>query len=84
MNMRSPNLAQMEAAWQAYIAADPELRCHECRKRAIAHRRMRQEHAKQVREQAGREIVSTLTEFAIRFTICAVGVALFVIMLFCG
>lgn len=81
MNTRSANLAQMDAQWRAYVNADPDLHRLEQRKRAIAHRQIRREHAKRVRREAGREIISTLTEAAIRFTICTVGAFLFLLLL---
>lgn len=84
MNMKSPNLLQMEAAWRAYVNADPDLRRHEHRKRAIENRRTRRAHAEQIRAEAKREIVRTLTEAAIRAAICFVSVVVFVVMLFCG
>lgn len=84
MNMKSPNLLQMEAAWQAYVNTDPELYRLEHRKQVIEHRRIRKAHAKQVRVEAGREIVRCLAETSIRAAICTVGVVVFMVMLFCG
>ncbi len=77
MTTKCAELARLDALWRAYVEADPDLRRMEHRKQAIAHRRIRQAHAKRARAEAGRAIVHSLVDFALKVAICTATVVVF-------